>query len=172
MSTRNTTIYAEALVQAALGEWVDQLTAVQRNLRRNPDLAALLGSPNSLPTDRESAVGRILPAKSAPEVQRFVQLLAREGALDSLDDILRRVRTIVPTLSDSASVLVTSAHQLSSEEKDRLEAKLREEHGDEIRVGYDTDADLLGGLRIRVGDRVIDRSIAAKLEAMRQRLGS
>ncbi|MCB0078436.1 MAG: ATP synthase F1 subunit delta [Anaerolineales bacterium] len=172
MSNRSTTTYAEALVQAALGEWLDQLAVVQRNLRRNPDLAAALSDPNRPPTDRASAVGQLVPSNVAPQVARFVQLLARDGELGNLDDVVRHVRTLVPALSDDSSVLVTSAHALSEAEQSKLEEKLRADHGQDIRIAYETDADLLGGLRIRVGDRVIDRSVAAKLEALRQRLVS
>ena len=101
-----------------------------------------------------------------------VNLLVRDGEIGSLDEILRHVRGMLPALGDDANILVSSAHELSDGEREKLERKLRADHGEEVRIGYETDPELLGGLRIRVGDQVIDRSIAAKLEAMRQRLVS
>lgn len=166
------TKYAEALVQAALGEWVDQLVSVQRALRRSPDVATTLTDPNSPPTNRESAVTRILPHDAAPQVSKFVRLLVREGDIRLLDEIVRRVQGLVPTLSDDHSVLVTSAHELSTEEREKLEAKLAAEHagGQAQQVRYEVDPELLGGLRIQIGDRVMDHSVASRLDALRARL--
>jgi F-type H+-transporting ATPase subunit delta len=172
VSPNMSTTYAQALVQAALGDWIEQLTTIQRNLRRNPDLAAVLSDANAVPTDRETAIGRILPANAAPEVVQFVRLLARQGDLRLLGDVVRHVREAVPSLDDASNVVVTSAHELSSSERDRLEAKLQAEHGADIRVRYEVDPDLLGGLRIRIGDRVMDHTVAARLDALRGRLVS
>ncbi|MGH2544258.1 MAG: ATP synthase F1 subunit delta [Ardenticatenaceae bacterium] len=172
MSSTKATTYAQALVQAALGEWLDELVAVQRTLRRNPDLAVTLSDPNAPATERESAVAQLLPAKVAPEVAKFVRLLARQGDLAQLDDVLRKVRTLVPALDEASNVLVTSAHELSASEKDALEGRLRAAYGQEIRVAYEIEPELLGGLRIRAGDRITDHSVAARLDALRQRLVS
>ncbi|MBA3534660.1 MAG: ATP synthase F1 subunit delta [Ardenticatenales bacterium] len=169
MSTTART-YAQGLVQAALGGWLEQLTAVQRNLRRSSDLAALLNDPNALPTDRESAIGRLIPANTTTEVRRFVELLVRSGDLRLLDDVIRQVRTIVPSLDESSDVVVTSAHELSAQDRERLETNLRAQHGPEIRIRYEVDPELLGGLRIRAGDQITDHSVAARLEALRERL--
>jgi F-type H+-transporting ATPase subunit delta len=172
VSANISTTYAQALVQAALGDWIEQLTTIQRNLRRNPDLSAVLSDANAVPTDRETAIGRILPANAAPEVVQFVRLLARQGDLRLLADVVRQVRDIVPTLDDSSNVVVTSAHELATTERERLEVKLQAEHGEDTRVRYEVDPDLLGGLRIRIGDRVMDYTVAARLDALRGRLVS
>lgn len=166
----NATNYAQGLVQAALGTWLEQLTSVQRNLRRNPDLALTLNDPNSPPTAREGAVSRLIPSGAAPEVAKFVRLLAQQGDMRLLDEVLRKVRTLVPALADEFNVHITSAHELSSSEKEKIETKLRAEHGAELQVGYEVDPELLGGLRIRIGDRIIDHSVAARLDALRERL--
>ncbi len=172
MSTTKTTTYAQALIQTALGGWLDQLMEVQRAVRRNPDVAATLNDPNSLPSNRELAVGRLLPSKTAPEVVQFVRLLARQGDLGQLDDIIRKVRTNVPALDADSNVVVTSAHELSTAEREKLETKLRADHGSDVRVAYEIEPELLGGLRIRVGDRILDYSVASRLDALRQRLVS
>lgn len=168
--SNNATTYAQALVQTALGEWLEQLTSVQRNLRRNPDVAVILSDANSPPTQRESALGQILSRNTAPEVAQFVRLLVQQGDIRLLEDVVRKVRASVPSLSDQYSVLVTSAHELGAADKEKLEAKLRADHGAEIQVGYEVEPELLGGLRIRVGDRVIDHSVSARLDALRARL--
>ncbi len=170
MNPVTTSTYVQALVMAALSGWLEQLATVQRALRRSPEVASVLNDPNAPPTDRESAIGRLLPANAVPEVAQFVRLLARQGDLRLLDDVIRQVRALTPALDESGSVLVSSAHELSNAERDKLETKLRAAHGDEIRLRYEVDPDLLGGLRIRVGDRVMDHTVAARLDALRSRL--
>jgi F-type H+-transporting ATPase subunit delta len=169
----NVNTYAQALVQAALGKWVDQLGAVQRATRRSPELFATLTDPNAPVDARERAVNQILPEQTTLEVKQFVRLLAREGDLRMLDEILRHVQTIVPSLTgDDHNVVITSAHELSASEKERLQAKLAAEHGgdQELRIRYEVDPELLGGLRIQVGDRVSDYSVSSRLDALRARL--
>jgi F-type H+-transporting ATPase subunit delta len=87
-----------------------------------------------------------------------------------LDTIIRTVRATVPSLSESSDVVVTSAHELLASERDELEARLRSAHGQDIRITYEVEPELLGGVRIRVGDRISDYSVAARLDALRQRL--
>lgn len=171
MSNVNT--YAQALVQAALGKWVDQLAAVQRATRRSPELLATLTDPNAPADARERAVSQILPEQTGAEVKQFVRLLAREGDLRLLDEILRHVQSLVPALGgDDSNVVVTSAQALSAAEKEKLQAKLAAEYGNgqELKTRYEVDADLLGGLRIQVGDRVLDYSVASRLDALRAKL--
>jgi F-type H+-transporting ATPase subunit delta len=168
----NVNTYAQALVQEALGKWVDQLASVQRATRRSPELYATLTDPNAPADARERAVNQLLPDQTALEVKQFVRLLAREGDLRLLDEILRHVQSMVPSLGgEEHNVVITSAHELSAAEKERLSAKLAADHGErEMRIRYEVDPELLGGLRIQVGDRVSDYSVASRLDALRAKL--
>lgn len=166
----NANTYAQALVQTALGDWMEQLQTVQRNMRRFPEFGATLTDPNAAATDREMAVSQIIPRGAAPEVSNFVRLLARNGDLRLLDEVVRRVQGYVPSLDSASNVVVTSAQDLNEDEKRRLEDKLSADYGEGLTVRYETDPDILGGLRIQVGDRVLDYSVASRLDAMRARL--
>ena len=167
---KNVKNYGQALVQGALGKWLDQLGEVQRRLHRSPEIANILSDANSSPISRMNAVRELTPANAASEVTQFVRLLAREGDLHLLGEIVRHVRTIVPTLGDEANVLITSAQELSNREKQKLEARLRAKHGSDLQIQYEVDSDLLGGMRIRIGDQVMDHTVAARLNALRERL--
>lgn len=171
MSNVNT--YAQALVQAALGKWVDQLATVQRAARRSPDLFATLTDPNAPPDARERAVGQLMSDQTSPEVKQFVRLLAKNGDLRLLDEVLRHVQTLVPSLGgDEHNIVVTSAHDLNAAEKEKLQAKMATEYGDgqEMKIRYEVDPELLGGLRIQVGDRIMDYSVSSRLDALRATL--
>lgn len=162
--------YAQGLLQSALGDWLDELVRVQRTLRREPELMATLSDPNAVPTARESAARRLVSANAPAPVANFVRLLVQQGDITLLDEILRKVRGMVPALDGAGGVVVTSAHELSTKEKESLEGRLRTSYGEEIRISYEIEPALLGGLRIRIGDRIIDHSVAARLDALRERL--
>lgn len=61
---------------------------------------------------------------------------------------------------------VTSAAELSGEEKEQLQRSLAAEYGDGLVFSFSVDPSLMGGLRVRVGDRLIDSSIATRLVAV------
>ena len=168
--SKNVNNYAQALVETALGKWLEQLSDVQRRLHRSPDLANTLNDANSSPIARQNAVREITPANAASEISQFVRLLVQNGDVHLLGEITRKVRTMVPTLGNDANVVITSAQELSNKEKQRLENQLRRKHGRETQVQYEVDPDLLGGMRIRIGDEVMDYTVAARLEALRERL--
>jgi F-type H+-transporting ATPase subunit delta len=67
---------------------------------------------------------------------------------------------------------VTSAVELTADQRARLEEKLRKQYGGELAFDYRTDESILGGVVVRIGDVVIDGSIAGKLQAMKQKLES
>jgi F-type H+-transporting ATPase subunit b len=68
------------------------------------------------------------------------------------------------------SAEVTSAVPLTEEEQDQVQSSVLSQMGDAGTVSFRVDPDILGGLIIRVGDRVLDGSVAGKLEELRQRL--
>jgi F-type H+-transporting ATPase subunit delta len=67
---------------------------------------------------------------------------------------------------------VTSAMPLTAAEEERLRQVLARRFGDDLEFRFTTDPGLLGGIRVRVGDQVIDGSVAGKLESLRDRLAA
>jgi F-type H+-transporting ATPase subunit delta len=68
------------------------------------------------------------------------------------------------------SAEVTSAVPLTVRERSALEGRLRARYGHELGIAYHVDPDILGGLIVRVGDRYVDGSVAARLAQLRQTL--
>jgi F-type H+-transporting ATPase subunit delta len=67
---------------------------------------------------------------------------------------------------------VTSAVPLTEAERAALRAKLVDRFGTELEFQFEVDPELIGGVRLRVGDQVIDGSVAGRLAALRDRLGA
>jgi F-type H+-transporting ATPase subunit b len=69
-----------------------------------------------------------------------------------------------------ASAEVTSALPLTKKEKERVEREVKAKLGSDAKVDFQVETDILGGLVIRVGDKVLDGSVAGKLESLHQSL--
>lgn len=111
-----------------------------------------------------------MPLTLRPEVRRLVQLLAREGDLDRLPDIVQELDALISEGGETNVAQVTSAVELTPEERQALETKLRQRFGQDLLFDYEVDPSLLGGVRVRVGDMVIDGTVAARLGALRERI--
>ena len=86
----------------------------------------------------------------------------RHDVLKSLGDLLHG--------GDQNAAEITSAVELSGAERQALEAKLRAKFSRDLTFAYKVDAALLGGVVARVGDRIIDGSVASRLNAMAETL--
>ncbi len=72
--------------------------------------------------------------------------------------------------NDSPIALIKTAVPLSAEQRHLILSRLRARYGQPLQGQFEVDPSLLGGVRSRVGDELIDDSIAGKLEALREAL--
>ncbi|HYN89993.1 MAG TPA: ATP synthase F1 subunit delta [Ardenticatenaceae bacterium] len=155
------TNYARAILREALAPWLEELRAAARTVRT---------SGGGTGAADQARVVHGLPATTRPEVRRLVQLLAREGDLERLPDILRELEMLTTGQEAARAARVTTAVEMTPVERQNMEAKLRQRFGQELLFEYEVDPALLGGVRVQVADTVIDGSVASRLEAMRERL--
>ena len=101
------------------------------------------------------------------EVRNLLKLMAENGDIDLVDEVAGRLAQIATGKSVSLKAEVTSAIELSDEEKQQIRRRLVAEHGEGLTFTFDVDPALLGGLRVRVGERLVDNSIASRLAAVR-----
>jgi F-type H+-transporting ATPase subunit b len=80
--------------------------------------------------------------------------------------------TLLSGVEGGGAVTVTSALPLSADEQARVKSDLASQIGQTGDVSFDVDPAILGGLVVRVGDKVVDDSVAGKLTAMRQALNA
>ena len=104
------------------------------------------------------------------EVRKFLGTLLEAGQLDQLDTILAEFDRLVRRRPERTLARVTSAVPLTEDEKEAMRARLTDRFGAELEFQFEVDASLIGGVYLRVGDQVIDGTVAGKLAAMRDRL--
>ena len=167
---RTSYAYAQALLQLATEPWLKSLRLVDRRLR-DEKLAARLEDQMATPEEKANLLTPVM-SDALPQVAAFVRTLVRDGELNKLDAIVEDFETMVVRRSQYVLARVKSAVPLTSEERTSLEQSLASRFGSNLEAEYEVDPALIGGVLVRVGDEVIDGSLAGKLATLRQRLAA
>ncbi|CAG9183322.1 F0F1 ATP synthase subunit delta [Cupriavidus respiraculi] len=168
--------YAEALFRIAsesnagnLGAW-SELVSEMGQVAANPDMKALADDPN-VPGDK--LVQLFLSVLKSPvndEAKRFVTLLVENNRLTVLPEIAEQFHALKNAREGSADVEITSAFPMEGATLTDLVAVLERKFGRKLVPTVAVDPSLIGGVRVKVGDEVLDTSVRARLAAMQATL--
>jgi len=164
--------YAQALHALALGEWASWLKGARQRLSEDDALLALLADASASPAEKQRRVASLLPAEASPKFRQFLGLLVDKGHLGLLGEIAASFERLVERGGVGTVAHVTSAIELTEEEKAQLRESLRKRFGAGLDLEFSVDPSLLGGVKVRVGDTIIDGSVAGRLATLRERLVS
>ena len=164
--------YALALFELAVeGKTIDivesSLTQVRAALDGSDDFRALVNSP--VVARGAAAKAMLATAESLgvdPTTKNFLGVLAANRRLGQLPAIIRAFRLLAARHRGEVTAEITSAHALTGEQVVELKQQLRQRVGREVNVDLSVDADLLGGLVVRIGSQMIDSSIRTRLNAL------
>lgn len=162
--------YARAIYDLALEAWTRQLEHVNNALAGDAPLRARVLDAATPLRDRLDVLDLATPGRLSAGVRRFLGTLIEAGQVDQLERILAELDVLVHRRPERRLAQVTSAVPLTDSEREALRARLAERFGPDLDLQFEVDAKLLGGIHLRVGDQVIDGSIAGKLSALRDRL--
>ena len=170
--------YATAFFELAKEQ--SQVETIARDMQT---LTALLASGNDVesfmhnPTLRRETQAEALNAlavhlKLAPVTTQFLGTLALKRRLDVLSTIVLTVQAMIAEHNGEITADVTAAQALEQAQIDRIAANLKKALGAEVKVKLSIDPEIMGGLIIRVGSRLIDSSVKTKLERLHRALKS
>ena len=171
--------YARALVEVILEQKIDaatarlQLKSVVDAVHESPELRKVWESPAIAPEQKRAVLDAIAKQMGAVKpIRNFVAVLIDHRRIPMLDDIARQFETELDAQLGFTEVEVSSARPLSPEEKRELEAQVERLTGKKPRTRYVANAELLGGVMVRVGSTIYDGSVRGQLEKMRQELST
>lgn len=169
--------YARALVEVVLDQKIDGASAVQQvnsivqAIRESADLRKIWESP-SVPADQKR---RLLDAIAAQlevsrPVRNFYAVLIDHQRIPMAEPIARQFEAELNAQLGFAEAQVTSARDLSEEQKRELEQKVSALIGKKVRARYASDPALLGGVTVQVGSTIYDGSVRGQLQKLREQL--
>jgi F-type H+-transporting ATPase subunit delta len=165
--------YAAALFELAkdqrqLDEVERDLGTLSQMLDQSGDLRRVVLSPVITTDDQAKAFNAILAKVGvAGLVGNFVNLIVRKRRLFALKDMIKAFRALLARERGEVSADVTSAHPLTPEQMQALADSLRTSTGKNVRIDTRVDPNLLGGLVVKVGSRMIDSSLRTKLNNLK-----
>ena len=156
------------------------VTVLERTLGELDSLAGLtapgsrlgrfLIDPQISPADRRKVLEQGLKGRAMPSVQVFADLLLRKRRIGITGAVAREFKAIVERAKGLERATVVSAVPLSKAEITRLHGELERVTGKKIVLETAVDPSVLGGAYVRIGDRVVDRSVKTLLEAIAHQL--
>jgi F-type H+-transporting ATPase subunit delta len=148
----------------------DELFRFSRTIAGNIALRDALADRTASDEDRAALVSRLLVGKASPEAVQLARRVAVSPRGVRAERLLEEYVAIAAKRREQLVAHVVSAQPLTPGQLDRLEAGLARQYGRAIRVNVEVDPGLVGGLRINVGDDVIDGTVSTKLAEARRRL--
>jgi F-type H+-transporting ATPase subunit delta len=168
--------YAEAAFQVALRDkaldtWrseLDSAAAVVADER----IGRALANP-SIPLETRTATAEKTFRKLvSPPVLNLIKLMLRRGRIEELPRVAREFGRLDDERQGITHATATSAAPLSPDDVRAITTKLEQTTGGRIALDVQVDPSLLGGVVVRVGDRLIDGSVRSRLERLRNQLVS
>ncbi len=164
------TTYGEALFQIACEsssciEMLEEVKELKNVVIANPELKELMLNPRFSKEEHLEILGQVFKGKIDDRLFSFLELITVKGRYGYLDEILDYFTLRVKEYLHIGQAKVTSAIAIDDEMKQRIKDKLLSTTDyKEIEIDYETDPSLIGGMVIRIKDRIVDNSVKTKLE--------
>ncbi len=140
-------------------------------LEESADLQKFLNNPTLRRADQEKALAALAEkAKFSPLTKKFLGTLAQKRRLPMLAGIIDALLAEIARSKDEMTAEVTAAHALTDKQVENIAAALKKACGQTVTVALKTDKSIMGGLIVRVGSKLIDNSVRAKLERLHRAL--
>jgi F-type H+-transporting ATPase subunit delta len=168
--------YARALADVITerretNEVVSELNLFAGMMRQHEQLRGVFASP-VLPLERKRAVLNELLSrlKLRPTSNNLLHLLLNNSRLHDLDQMLRALSRELDARANIVSAEITTAREIGEQEKSMLRDKLKGATGKEVRLQFQTDPNIIGGVVTRIGSLIYDGSIKNQLAQMKRNL--
>lgn len=148
----------------------DELAAVAA-VASADEVAEFLASPE-YPADMKQSVLLKAAGKLSAEAERLVSMLCERNKSELLPEIYHLVEEMIRQSESEVDADVVLATDIDKGLQQKLAAALEASTGKKVRLNYETDKDILGGMIINIGDRKIDYSLRTKLDGLRRVLAS
>jgi F-type H+-transporting ATPase subunit delta len=146
--------------------WVEELAAIAAN----PQLRQLADSPKVTVEQVLDVITGVARLALPDAARNFLRVIIENGRLDALPEVAVQFRGIVNRLNGSSDAIVYSAFPVDQAALNDISDALQKRFGRKLNLSVEIDASLIGGVRVVVGDEVLDTSVKARLEQMKAAL--
>lgn len=167
--------YAEALFRVAksgnMSAWSDLVTEMAQ-IGAHPDVKSLVDNPNLTDQQVVDTLLSLVKNSVTTEVKNLIQMLVENDRVTLLPEIGVQFQVLKNAHEGSADARIVSAFPISDAQVKELLTSLEKKFGRKLIPTVTVDSSLIGGVRVEVGDEVLDTSVRAKLQQMHEALVS
>ncbi|EAP99902.1 ATP synthase delta chain [Janibacter sp. HTCC2649] len=148
----------------------DELFRFERIIAADAGLRDTLSSRNTDATGKAGVVRTLLEGKAAPETIRLAEQAVLVPRGRRLDRVLEAYLKLAAGRHDELTALVTAVVPLDEQQQSRLAAALRDIYGKKVTLQLVLDPSIVGGIRVQIGDEVVDGTVLRRLDMVRRDL--
>ncbi|MCT4597572.1 MAG: ATP synthase F1 subunit delta [Vallitalea sp.] len=148
----------------------EQLQWIKDVFHEEKDFTNLLNHPKVIADDKIAMIENVFEGKVSKEILGLLVVSIKKGRASNLLDIIDYCINEIDDYEGNAKAYVTSATSLTDKQIDDIKKRLEETTSKKIILKLNVDESLIGGLIIRIGDRIVDNSIRGKIEAISKEL--
>lgn len=167
--------YAKAVFELAsekrdLDGWAKRLEAV-RALLENAEARRVLFNP-AIPSVQRVEIAGDLAQGLGKEAANLARMVVATGRADLIGGIVEAYTELADVAAGRVRATATTAVELEPGDSERLARELSERLGKEVRLEVKVDPAIIGGMVLQIGDRLVDASLATRLQQLRRRLAT
>jgi F-type H+-transporting ATPase subunit delta len=166
--------YADALFKAtqsdlgATAVWLDEMAEVARN----EQLQQFAANPNATSAQVFDLILAVMKAALPEQGKNFLRTVIDNGRLSALPEVAAQFRALKNAQGGFSDAVVYSAFPIDAAALTEVVASLERRFNSKLNVSVEIDVELIGGIRVVVGDEVLDTSVKARLEQMKVALSA
>ncbi|MDO1510837.1 MULTISPECIES: F0F1 ATP synthase subunit delta [unclassified Neisseria] len=161
--------YAKALFGLAqeknqIESWLGGLKELS-SVVQQVKIAAFIEQPEKSASDKAEVLVGLVELNDA-SLKNFVHVLAEQKRLQLLPEVYAQFQDLSLTLNHTKRAVIYSAYELTDVQLKDLVAELQERFGTSLEITTEVDSELIGGVKVEMGDQVLDLSLQGKLNAL------
>lgn len=168
--------YANALIKVSnptnLGDTIQGLVSFKKSLKEFPQLRHLLLSKRVPMDDKIKSTKHIFSKYYNNITMEFISLVIKNNNISIYNDILDKIIILTESNSNTKKIHVTSHQKYSEQDQSEILSALKNKFNisDSSDTTFAVDSKILGGIKVRIGNKIIDGSVSTKLKKIKQSL--
>lgn len=164
--------YAEALVRVGLKQntldvFQNDLEKVNEIISSNKELRKFFINPGFNSKDKKSVIEKLCNKETNVYTLNFLKLLIDKNRMKNISEIVNQYSILADEIRKCLNVKVVTSTEISKDQLNKIGEKFKEQYrSKEVKIDYKIDPLILGGVIVKIGDKMIDGSIKGKLDGM------
>ena len=177
MAELTSMIYAESLLDVTEEKGTTEqvkaeLEDLAKMFRENEDLHAYFVSPKINKEQKKEILKGLLADRISPETMNLLYVLLDKRRAMEFQGVVKQFDKLVQAKNNEVAGVVYLAKPCSDEMFQKIEAKLSEVTGKNLKLSVVIDPDLIGGIKVKIGDQIVDNTVATKLKDLKGSIDS